>query len=160
MKIEEFKLVTCTLLHLESLRTWCVNKKELEQWAGPNFRFPHSSKTFLEDIKLQELDSYALVNKNNELIAFGQFYERLAHCHLGRLIVNPSFRGQGVAKSLIQELSIMAKKTLKLPALSLFVYANNTTAIALYKKLGFIEKDYPEEMPLKNCLYLTNIDKA
>lgn len=160
MKIEEFELVTCTLLHLESLRTWCGNKKEIEQWAGPNLRFPSTLQTFIEDIKFYQLPSYGLINQQNELVAFGQFYERLSHCHLGRLIVNPRFRRQGIAKKLVIELSIMARETLKLPALSLFVYQDNIAALTLYKNLGFIEKEYPEEIPLKNCLYLTKTNDA
>jgi ribosomal protein S18 acetylase RimI-like enzyme len=158
--MNHFKLITCTKSHIETLSTWCNSQHEIEQWAGPNVRFPYTSQTFLEDIKYLELPSYGLINHNNELVAFGQFYERLSHCHLGRLIVNPSFRSQGVAKKLIKELSIVAKKTLKLSALSLFVYADNSSALGLYKKLGFIEKVYPEKIPMKNCLYLTNKNRV
>ncbi len=157
MKIKEYKLLTCTPLHLEFLRTWCNSKKEIEQWAGPNFRFPHSSQTFIEDIKLDVLPSYVLINENEQIVAFGQFYERLRHCHLGRLIVNPIFRKQGAAKVLIEELSILGKETLNLRYLSLFVLSDNKHALTLYKNLGFVEKDYPEEIPLENCLYLTKI---
>jgi ribosomal protein S18 acetylase RimI-like enzyme len=157
--MNHFKLISCTKNHIETLSTWCKSQHEIEQWAGPNVRFPYSSQTFLEDIKYLERPSYGLINHNNELVAFGQFYERLSHCHLGRLIVNPTFRKQGVSKILVKELSKVGKKTLGLPSISLFVYANNAVALTLYKSLGFIEKNYPEKLPLENCLYLTNVDE-
>lgn len=160
MKIKEYKLIACTPLHIELLRTWCVSKIEIERWAGPNFRYPHNFQSFLEDLKLEVLPSYVLINENEQMIAFGQFYERLQHCHLGRLVVNPIFRRQGAAKVLIEELSKLGKKSLNLCSLSLFVLSDNKSALSLYKSLGFVEKDYPEKIPLENCLYLTKSELA
>lgn len=149
------KLIPCTKDHILDLSTWCNYQHEIEQWAGPNIRFPYTLQTFIEDINYHELPSYGLINQQNEMAAFGQFYERLSHCHLGRLIVSPRFRRQGIAPKLVNELSITARETLKLSALSLFVYPDNIAALTLYKNMGFIEKDYPKDIPLKNCLYLT-----
>lgn len=153
--MQQLKLIPCTKEHIYFLSTWCSSLQEVEQWAGPDIRFPYTPETFLMDIKYQELSCYGLINQKNELVAFGQFYERLSNCHLGRLIVNPHFRGQGIAKKLVIYLSKQAISTLKLHKLSLFVYSNNVPALTLYKKLGFIEKDYPENLSITNCLYLT-----
>ena len=150
-------LIPCNPDHMEILRTWSIKHDEITQWAGPNIRFPHTQQTFLADLKHSELPSYGLINDKKELVAFGQFYQRLGHCHLGRLIVNPDFRRQGIAKILVEKLSVKAQQALKLSALSLFVYQDNTAAITLYKKLGFIETSYPEDMPLTDCLYLTKV---
>lgn len=157
--MNDINLIPCTKQHIEDLSTWCNSQHEIEQWAGPNIRFPYTLQSFIEDIKFYQLPSYGLINQQNELVAFGQFYQRLSHCHLGRLIVNPSFRRQGIAKKLLIELSITAREKLKLPTLSLFVYQDNIAALTLYKNLGFIEKEYPEEIPLENCLYLTKTNK-
>ncbi|MDO6445851.1 GNAT family N-acetyltransferase [Colwellia sp. 1_MG-2023] len=150
-------LIPCSQDHIETLRTWSTQQDEVTQWAGPNVRFPHTLQTFLADLKYPELPSYGLINEKKALVAFGQFYQRLGHCHLGRLIVNPDFRRQGIAKILVEALSNKAQQVLQLTDLSLFVYQNNTAAITLYKKLGFNETNYPEDMPLTDCLYLTKI---
>ena len=149
-----YKLIPFTLSHVESLRSFFSNHSEISQWAGPNFRYPHTTQTFLEDLRYQELSSYSLINDSGELLAFGQYYQRLIHCHLGRLVVNPQLRGLGLAKVLIKELSIIGQKDLCLSSLSLFVLDNNKPAKNLYKTLGFKEKSYPEELPLNNFLYL------
>lgn len=156
--MNRLKLIPCNKKQLEIVRTWSSGKNELTQWAGPNIRFPHTLNTFLTDLKFQELPSYGLINDKKELVAFGQYYQRLGHCHLGRLIVNPEYRRQGIASILVETLSVKAKQDLKLSPLSLFVYQNNTAALTLYKKLGFIETCYPEKMPLDDCLYLTKVD--
>lgn len=154
-----YKIIKATPAHIETLRAWFPTKAEIDKWAGPNFRFPHTKSTFLHDINAKKLASYCLIEmdrdeKEGAVIAFGQFYQRLNHCHLGRLAVNPAYRGQGVASHLIDVLAEVGKKALSLSSLSLFVLADNTPALNLYKKLGFKEQTYPEEIPLDHCLYL------
>ncbi len=96
-----------------------------------------------------------MINDKHEFIAFGQFYLRLGHCHLGRLVVNPQHRGQGIINQLIQQLAIKGTKTLGNTSLSLFVLTTNPSAINAYKRLGFNEFIYPESLPLENCIYMT-----
>ncbi len=151
---QQIELIKFSLNYIAELRSWFSNKAELDIWAGPNFSYPHNEQTFIEDTKCQEIASYCLVDQSKNLLAFGQYYQRLAHCHLGRLVVNPHYRGQGLAKTLIEELSVKGMDELKLSSLSLFVIANNLPALTAYKKLGFIEQAYPEVLPIENCLYM------
>lgn len=153
-KKAQFSIEDFTHQDIKTLRSWFKHKADIDKWAGPNFRFPHSIKSFGEDVNFKQLASYCLRNKNMDMVAFGQFYQRLNHCHLGRLVVNPRFRGQGIATRLISELSQIGLRSLGLTSLSLFVLADNQAALKLYKKLGFIEKTYPEQLPIDNCLYL------
>jgi ribosomal protein S18 acetylase RimI-like enzyme len=90
-------------------------------------------------------------------LAFGQYYLRLGNCHLGRLIVNPNFRGQGIASHLINQLSTLGRSDLRTDSCSLFVLGHNKSAIKVYTKLGFSMADYPEEIPLKNCFYMVQV---
>ena len=147
-------LVNFSLEYLAELRSWFQNKSELDKWAGPNFRYPHNEQSFGEDLNHQQLASYCLVNEHQELLAFGQYYQRLGHCHLGRLVVNPKYRGLGLAKTLIKALAQKGTKQLGLNSLSLFVLADNRPALSVYQKLGFIETRYPEQIPLANCRYM------
>lgn len=133
---------------------WFTSESELSEWSGPNFRFPFNLKTFKEDLKLDSINSYFLIDKNTSVVAFGQYYQRLGKCHLGRLVVNPEYRGKGYAAILISELIEVGLKELNVKDSSLFVLKDNKSAIIAYEKQGFIKAIYPEKMPLKDCYYM------
>ena len=89
------------------------------------------------------------------MLGFGQYYLREGRCHLGRLVIAPSERGKGLAKVLINLLGEQGKQQLNCDSLSLFVYSHNTLAKIAYEKLGFIQTQYPSDMPLDGCIYMT-----
>lgn len=136
------------------LMSWFSNEDELNLWSGPNFRYPFDLRSFKADLKLDTLKSFSLISNEGEFLAFGQYYLRLGMCHLGRLVVNPNLRGKGIASHLIKQLSILGRSDLRAKSCSLFVLGHNESAIQAYTKLGFSIADYPEEIPLKNCLYM------
>jgi ribosomal protein S18 acetylase RimI-like enzyme len=149
------QLIPAKTEHVKEIMTWFNNESELSSWSGPNFRYPFTLETFQHDLQLNKLNSYALVSLDNKLMAFGQFYLRLDRCHLGRLAVSPNFRGQGVAGLLMSSLCEIGHRELDTTESSLFVLADNNSAITAYEKFGFKQQDYPEPMPIKNCLYMT-----
>jgi len=148
------QLVSVTDEHLTKLMGWFNTEAELRIWSGPFFNFPFDAHSFKQDLNLDELNSYALVNDEGQMLAFGQYYLREGCCHLGRLVVALNMRGQGLAKILINLLSEQGKQQLHCNTVSLFVYTHNTLAIAAYKKLGFQESKYPAVMPLADCIYM------
>ncbi|MEO9945427.1 GNAT family N-acetyltransferase [Paraglaciecola sp.] len=139
------------------LMSWFSTEEELSIWSGPGFRYPFDLSSFKSDLKLDSLKSFSLVSVEGNLLAFGQYYLRLDKCHLGRLIVNPNFRGQGIASHLIQKLGVLGKTELKTDSCSLFVLGHNKSAIQAYTKLGFSMADYPDEIPLEDCLYMVKV---
>ena len=147
-------LIQATDQHLTELMSWFSNEEELSIWSGPNCRFPFDVTSFKHDIKFESLKSFVLMSNENKLLGFGQYYLRLGRCHLGRLVVNPQCRGQGMITYLIQELSSLGKADFNVETCSLFVLEHNQSAIRAYTKLGFFMADYPEEMQLENCLYM------
>lgn len=149
------QLIKANSGHIRQIMTWFDSKENLLKWSGPNFRYPFTFETFEQDLQLDNLQSYALVSLDNELMAFGQFYLRLERCHLGRLVVSPNFRGQGAAGLLMASLCEIGHRELGTTESSLFVLADNSSAVTAYEKFGFTEQDYPEPMPIKNCLYMT-----
>ncbi len=148
------KLITPLDDHLTEMMSWFSNEQELTDWSGPNFRYPYSLASFTEDLKLNTLNSFALVSNKSEFIAFGQYYQRLGRCHLGRLIVNPKFRGKDIASELMLNLCKFGIKALQVDECSLFVLAYNSNAIKAYEKFGFQFAKYPDEIPMENCLYM------
>ena len=139
------------------LMSWFTSEEELSLWSGPNFRYPYDLTSFKSDLKLDSLNSYVMISQQNDLLAFGQYYLRAERCHLGRLVVKPSFRRQGMISRLINMLSERGKSRLKTQSCSLFVLESNTSAIQAYKKLGFSIVEYPKTMPLENCFYMVQI---
>lgn len=146
---------------IQEMMSWINDERELSVWAGPNFRYPFTLKSFTEDLQLGELSSYCLsssdvkaANDADALLAFGQFYQRLDKCHLARLLVAPQQRGNGLVKVLIKSLSACGRQKFGLDGDSLFVLPENTAAIRAYTSIGFEVLEYPEQSPLKDCLYM------
>ena len=140
--------------HIIELMSWFSSEDDLRVWTGPNFRYPFDFSSFKCDLKLDTLRSFSVLSTEQHLLAFGQYYSRLGRCHLARLVVNPHFRGLGIASYLIQELSALGKADLNTDSCSLFVLEHNNSAIKAYNKLGFYVIDYQDVIELKNCLYM------
>ena len=141
-------------IHLIEMMSWFADQEQLDQWAGPNFRYPFDLESFTEDLRLQALDSLCLIDNKSRLVAFGQVYERVGRCHLGRLVVSPRFRGQGAVAVLMNELIRVGTAKFATSECSLFVLEDNKGAIRAYEKAGFKTTEYPEPMPLENTRYM------
>ena len=140
----ELTMVPATPAHLLKMMQWFLEPKSVTEWGGPEFRFPLTPVTFLADSKLESVPSYVLIGDSAQLLGFGQYYLRAGRCHLARLAVAPSFRGQGLGTCLIKMLMAEGTRTLKVTECSLFVHVANTAALALYERLGFATVPYPE----------------
>ena len=149
------QLVPFDIAHLPELMRWIDSEQACRQWGGPWFQYPFDTPSFARDCRLQELPTFVLEDECRRLLAFGQYYNRLDCCHLGRLIVSPDIRGAGLGTQLITDLVAHGCAALKLDRCSLFVLKDNPRALALYEKLGFRKRDYPEpEQGLEICHYL------
>jgi ribosomal protein S18 acetylase RimI-like enzyme len=139
--------------HVTALMQWFPDAASVAVWS-PSNDFPFERERFIVQAKLRELPSFTLVDAADTALAFGQYYERLGCCHLGRLVVAPEQRGRGVGQLLIEQLIAHGTAALGIGRCSLFVLAHNTRARNLYRKLGFVETQYPEPLPLPDVLYL------
>ncbi|NQY37449.1 MAG: GNAT family N-acetyltransferase [Alteromonadaceae bacterium] len=148
------KLVTPNEQHILTMMEWFPDQPSLMIWSGPNFRYPYTYSSFIADLKMDELQSFSLVDEAGNFKGFGQFYLRMDKCHLGRIIVAPNSRGQKIGTELITQLSILGCQTLAVDTISLFVLVNNDSAFKLYQSFGFEIEDYPEKITLENCLYM------
>lgn len=139
------------------LKSWFRNHNEIYSWGGPNMTYPMSDGSFLKCLAAPQYTSFCLLNEEQQMLAFGQYYRRLEYHHLGRLAVNPDFRGQGLSKILITKLLEQAYMHSPAKGASLFVFKDNKVAYKCYQSLGFIETNYPERpFPgnMQNCLYM------
>jgi ribosomal protein S18 acetylase RimI-like enzyme len=149
------QLIEATKAHVPQMMTWFPTEHSCRVWGGPEFRFPFTAETFLADSKLTAIPSYAMIRESAELCGFGQFYLRAGRCHLSRLAVASAYRGRGLGTQLIEMLLREGKKTLGVTQSSLFVHVTNTSAIALYERLGFTRFPYPEPgLEIPNSCYM------
>ncbi len=149
------RLATLSNAHIDALMQWFPDAASVAVWS-PSNTFPFTGRErFILESKLDEISSWMLVDDADTPLAFGQYYARLGCCHLGRLVVAPARRGEGLGAELIQLLMARGTEELGLGRCSLFVLEHNTVARRLYARLGFVETHYPEALPLPNCLYLT-----
>jgi len=95
-----------------------------------------------------------LLDGGGMLCGFGQYYLRAGRCHLARLAIAPARRGRGLGARLIELLSDEGKAALGVEHCSLFVSIANTTALALYERLGFARAAYPGDLPIPGCHYM------
>jgi ribosomal protein S18 acetylase RimI-like enzyme len=141
---------------IDQLMDWFPSADAINFWGGPAFRFPFTRETFHHDVRRSEMASYCLRDPAGQIVAFGQFYDRVGRINLARLVVHPESRGQGAGKRLISGLMAAARPLFNLPEFSLFVYDDNTPAFECYKSMGFVVTEYPDEMPIgETCVYLT-----
>ncbi len=151
------RLISVKTPHLKEVMTWFTNEEALALWSGPNFRYPYDLTSFCEDLKLNELNSFVLLDEKLTTLAFGQYYLRLGRCHLGRLVVNPNYSGHGIANQLMIKLLQAGQIDLSVNESSLFVLKHNIAAIKCYQSFGYIFTPYPNELPIENCLYMTKV---
>lgn len=123
---------------------WFPDGASVRQWGGPDFRFPFTEETFRKDVRLDDVPAWEIVSTDGALLAFGRYYLRLGRCHLAFLAVAPAMRGRRVGLKLVEELCAEGARNLSFDEYSLFVWQDNAVAVALYRKLGFVEMPYPE----------------
>lgn len=136
-------LVPANTEHLQVLKTWFPDLKSAQEWGGPAIRHPFTDAAFLEDINWQKLPAYSLLDEEDELTGFGQYYEKAGRCHLARLIVAPSHRSRGLGQQFIYELMKVGMRNLGVSECSLFVMNANKNAIRCYTSLNFVPAPYP-----------------
>ena len=140
---------------LVELMSWFPDQASCRVWGGPAFRHPFTLDSFREDSKVDQLASWSLVDGDSRLCAFGQHYERLGRCHLGRLAVAPTLRGQGIGRALVREIARRGLAELGADSCSLFVLPGNERAQRLYARLGFEVQAYPEPAAaIEGCTYM------
>ncbi|MFJ8088925.1 GNAT family N-acetyltransferase [Lysinibacillus sp. NPDC095746] len=84
--------------------------------------------------------------------------KRLAHTGTFGMMVLNKYRGLGIGKRLIEKLLEWAEHTPYIEKISLGVFSTNERAIALYKKMGFVEEGRKiNEIKLQDNEYIDDI---
>ena len=124
---------------LSLLMSWIKDKDACRLWAGPSVRFPLALEHLKEDIHFSEENTFSMINENAALLGLGQLINKENHrLHMARIIVSPNHRGKGLGNLLCRLLISEGTMWCGKSYFSLNVYPDNTKAVRLYKKLGFV----------------------
>lgn len=107
------------------------------------FMFPKATFPLTEDQLQKSIESRFdahVVLYENEVAAFASFYERAddAYCYIGNIVVNPSKRGLGIGRYLLNQMNELAIQKYNIKELRLVCFNTNTNALLFYTKYGFI----------------------
>ena len=120
------------------------------------FSVPWSQKAVEEFIE-NPLCVMLAAKDEDRLVGYVGFYIVAEDCDIANVAVTKSYRGQGIAISLINH-AIDYAKSKNVSNMMLEVRESNTPAIKLYEKLGFatvgIRKNYYTQ-PKENALLMT-----
>lgn len=129
-------LVSATESDARAAATWVSTPEDTLLFAGPALRHPWSAADLLAS-RAEGWSVYAL-REDGCPVAVGSLRPVDGHAHLGRLLVDPTRRGQGLGRSLVTLLLAHAR-SLGHQEVTLNVAEHNHNARHLYESVGFIE---------------------
>lgn len=119
--------------------TWLSDADACLRWAGPQVPYPFVPEELEELLQLENVKSFSLLNENHALCGFCQYWYIAPNArHIGRIIISPQFRAQGLGRVLCQKLIAQTIHDTNPSAITLRVYKNNQNALKLYSSLGFL----------------------
>lgn len=129
---------TESLTHLNTVKKWVTSKTQCTAWAGDMVRFPFANTNLEDDIEFTQHQHF-IIKLTDELAAFAQLQSvNPQHVHIGRLIINPKFRGQGIAPKFLKMLTDKAREqNPQIRLITLNVLETNLTALKIYANQGF-----------------------
>ena len=134
----EYTLRPATPHDLTAVLAWIHSPLDLRLWGGPLLTYPPDEVKTWREICADEHNTFALVDSAGTLAGFGQTFPRPSEAvHLGRVILSPAVRGQGLGRVLVRALIASAQERFHPAAITLNVYRDNLPAVQLYRSLGF-----------------------
>ena len=101
-------------------------------------------KVWIEEKLINEYETILVAEIDNSVVGWLVFRsparKRIAHTGTFGMMMDKQYRGQGIGKQLLQGLLMWAKENPLIEKVCLGVFSTNENAIALYKKMGFIEE--------------------
>ncbi|MGN7400009.1 GNAT family N-acetyltransferase [Cytobacillus praedii] len=101
-------------------------------------------RNWIQSIVENEKETIIVAEIQGNVIGFVVFRsknsKRLAHTGHFFIMIKKEYRDMGIGKLLITELLIWAEQNSSIEKISLGVLSTNPRAIALYKRMGFIEE--------------------
>lgn len=99
---------------------------------------------FIVDLTQHQRGKYIVASNGEELVGHALLnplrLQSLAHVVQLTIVVHPGFTDRGIGRQMLEYLIDWAKNARGIEKIELFTRSSNPRAIALYKKLGFVEE--------------------
>jgi RimJ/RimL family protein N-acetyltransferase len=130
---------------IDRLPGWIRSPEELMLWTASSFGFPltreHLERHLRDSAERGDRRIFKAVEEGREEavghIELGAIDPRNRSVRIGRVLVDPARRGQGVGAAMMCSALAMAFKEMKTHRVELGVFDVNPAAIACYEKVGF-----------------------
>lgn len=103
-----------------------------------SFKTPWTKDAFVYEFTRNKCARYIVALRGEMVVAYGGMWIMIDEAHVTNIAVHPEFRGIGIGNSLMEEMIKLAKSE-GASSMTLEVRRNNSAALNLYKKYGFIE---------------------
>lgn len=162
MKLRQRKFTT---RDIEQLLTWFKTERDVLQWAGASLPYP-VHRGHIRDLVFQHRggdparEVWLLCDEADTMIGHYQlgYSPRLRQATLGRIAINPDYRGQGLAARLMPFAIDQAFSYVWVNRMELRVYDFNTPAIAAYERAGFVHEGIRRQStPIENEFWNTHV---
>ncbi|MFT4603717.1 MAG: ribosomal-protein-alanine N-acetyltransferase [Rhodothermales bacterium] len=131
-----------TTADLAIVTAWVTSAEETDIWSGGPVTFPIVLEDCLVAIGWDQMLNRTLMVED-AVAGFGQIVDKPDdRSHLARIIVDPSARGRGLGRRLMESLLNEARDS-GARCMSLNVHPANQRAIGLYASLGFVPANNP-----------------
>lgn len=124
-------------MHIEIVLMNEIHLDDVLRIEKDSFPDPWSLRSFHREINENPYAHYFTALNNSKVIGYIGGWVIIDELHITNLAVDPLYRRKGVAQKLLNRLAVRAKQEGSL-RVTLEVRVSNSSAIALYKKYGFI----------------------
>jgi len=133
----------------EAIGSFAQSAEELF-YIAPSASYPWRADKFAEAIA--ERLSNTVFTDFGAIVGFANFYdlEPGEKAFIGNVIVNPSFRRQGLGRHILQHMMELAFTEHHFREVHLSCFSSNTPALLLYRKLGFKSYGIEQRTDYKN----------
>lgn len=123
------------------IASWVTSRAEATLAGGPQLPWPLTGQLLLEIDADPLWQVLVLRDRAGAVVASGSFFSKDEgrRLRIGRVIVDPSRRGEGWGRVLMEALLAQADARPEVAFTELAVFEHNTVARELYRKLGFAE---------------------
>lgn len=133
-----FELVPASEADARAATGWVRTATDTLLFAGPGLGHPWTAADLLNPSR-DGWQVYSLHDEEARPVSVGSIRPEEGRAHLGRLLVDPERRGQGIGRALVKQLLAQAR-LMGHDTATLGVYAHNRNALGLYQSLGFREE--------------------
>ncbi|RQW63709.1 GNAT family N-acetyltransferase [Vibrio viridaestus] len=120
------------------LISWISSDELNYQWGGSKFSFPLDFAQLSQHCAQPEVIPFIFVVSGQSVGYVELVKVTESHFRICRVFVSNRFRGQGMSKSMLNQLIKLAKMEYQARTVSLAVFDRNTVAKNCYKSLGFV----------------------